>query len=238
MEGIVPYTKRHQSRIDRLSRSVFLLDYTLARMNVLLPVDNSPWSEAENKDSSALTLQTTSWPTLGDLDLVIRSQEKDAAMTDVSIDNKEKASESANGNAEEEAVDVFEETGRGSDANANAEEAENSSKLPKSKTKGKVAVASANATAGEDGLRTPEPNASKKRKVDQQQVVAKLTESEDMVEHAPARNGSIESKADEADREADNDATPVQQITQTGSKLGLRKKKNREERRRASLGSR
>lgn len=79
MEGIVPYTKRHLSRIDRLSRSVFLLDYTLARMNVLLPLDND--------DSSALTLQTTSWPTLGSLDQVIKSQETDATMIDVSVGN-------------------------------------------------------------------------------------------------------------------------------------------------------
>jgi hypothetical protein len=40
IEGIIPYAKRHLSRIDRLSRSTFLLDYTLARMSVLLPEEN------------------------------------------------------------------------------------------------------------------------------------------------------------------------------------------------------
>jgi len=80
MEGIVPYSKRHASRIDRLSRSIFLLDYTLARMNVLLPLD-----EPEHKDS-ALALQATSWPTIGNLDQVeLGSEEKETIMTDANV---------------------------------------------------------------------------------------------------------------------------------------------------------
>jgi U3 small nucleolar RNA-associated protein 13 len=59
MEGIAPYTKRHASRIDRLSRSIFLLDYTLARMNVLLPV---------SEPDAALPHQATSWPSIGTLE--------------------------------------------------------------------------------------------------------------------------------------------------------------------------
>lgn len=65
MEGIVPYTKRHFSRIDRLSRSTFLLDYTLARMNVLLPEDNLPFPEPGRGTSVSgdeLLLQASSWP--------------------------------------------------------------------------------------------------------------------------------------------------------------------------------
>lgn len=38
IEGIVPYTERHFSRIDRLLRSTFLLDYTLSSMTVLNPL--------------------------------------------------------------------------------------------------------------------------------------------------------------------------------------------------------
>ncbi|KAJ7554558.1 hypothetical protein O6H91_06G145300 [Diphasiastrum complanatum] len=37
LEGIIPYSHRHFTRIDRLARSTYLLDYTLACMSVLLP---------------------------------------------------------------------------------------------------------------------------------------------------------------------------------------------------------
>ncbi|MQM07751.1 hypothetical protein Taro_040595 [Colocasia esculenta] len=37
LEGLIPYSQRHFGRIDRLSRSTFLLDYTLAQMSVLEP---------------------------------------------------------------------------------------------------------------------------------------------------------------------------------------------------------
>lgn len=37
VEGLVPYTERHLARIQRLVRSTFLLDYTLAAMVVLPP---------------------------------------------------------------------------------------------------------------------------------------------------------------------------------------------------------
>lgn len=39
IEGILPYTERHFSRIDRLLRSTFLLDYTLSSMSVLSPLE-------------------------------------------------------------------------------------------------------------------------------------------------------------------------------------------------------
>lgn len=66
MEGIVPYTKRHFSRIDRLSRSTFLLDYTLARMNVLLP---------ENTLGSGAAVQRSSWPSIGKIQTIHSAQE-------------------------------------------------------------------------------------------------------------------------------------------------------------------
>ena len=37
IEALVSYTQRHFTRMDRLVRSSFLLDYTLASMNVLMP---------------------------------------------------------------------------------------------------------------------------------------------------------------------------------------------------------
>ncbi|GLJ48904.1 hypothetical protein SUGI_1031530 [Cryptomeria japonica] len=37
LEGLIPYSQRHYSRIDRFVRSTFLLDYTLASMSVLTP---------------------------------------------------------------------------------------------------------------------------------------------------------------------------------------------------------
>lgn len=37
LEGLIPYTQRHFSRIDRLEKSTFLLDYTLTGMSVVEP---------------------------------------------------------------------------------------------------------------------------------------------------------------------------------------------------------
>ena len=37
LEALLSYTQRHFVRMDRLVRSTFLLDYTLAAMNVLMP---------------------------------------------------------------------------------------------------------------------------------------------------------------------------------------------------------
>ncbi|RRT75859.1 hypothetical protein B296_00018043 [Ensete ventricosum] len=37
LEGLIPYSQRHFSRIDRFVRSIFLLDYVLARMSVVDP---------------------------------------------------------------------------------------------------------------------------------------------------------------------------------------------------------
>ncbi|KAI4343751.1 hypothetical protein L6164_011061 [Bauhinia variegata] len=50
LEGLIPYTQRHFSRIDRLVRSTFLLDYTLAGMSVIDPEMQSK----ESRDESSL----------------------------------------------------------------------------------------------------------------------------------------------------------------------------------------
>ncbi|KAI5567217.1 hypothetical protein POPTR_013G079600v4 [Populus trichocarpa] len=41
LEGLIPYSQRHLSRIDRLLRSTFLLDYTLHGMSVIEPDTNA-----------------------------------------------------------------------------------------------------------------------------------------------------------------------------------------------------
>ncbi|GFQ03363.1 transducin beta-like protein 3 [Phtheirospermum japonicum] len=48
LEGLIPYSRRHFMRIDRLERSTFLLDYTLTGMSVIEPETN----ESESKDDS------------------------------------------------------------------------------------------------------------------------------------------------------------------------------------------
>ncbi|KAF5736320.1 transducin beta-like protein 3 [Tripterygium wilfordii] len=41
LEGLIPYSQRHFSRVDRLVRSTFLLDYTLTGMSVIEPESNT-----------------------------------------------------------------------------------------------------------------------------------------------------------------------------------------------------
>lgn len=48
LEGLIPYSQRHFSRIDRLQRSTFLLDYTLTGMSVIEPETNE--RDAREKD--------------------------------------------------------------------------------------------------------------------------------------------------------------------------------------------
>ncbi|KAK0578329.1 hypothetical protein LWI29_008698 [Acer saccharum] len=49
VEGLIPYSQRHFSRIDRLVRSTFLLDYTLTGMSVI-----EPNSDAQQVKSNSL----------------------------------------------------------------------------------------------------------------------------------------------------------------------------------------
>lgn len=48
LEGLIPYTQRHYSRIDRLVRSTFLLDYTLTGMSVIEPESQQTELKAES----------------------------------------------------------------------------------------------------------------------------------------------------------------------------------------------
>lgn len=57
IEGILPYTERHFSRVDRLLRSSFLLDYTLSSMSVLNPLeyDKPSFSESKAKENEIIS---------------------------------------------------------------------------------------------------------------------------------------------------------------------------------------
>ena len=56
LEGLIPYSQRHFSRIDRLERSTYLLDYTLTGMSVIEPRTEEMVSRSgatkQNKDSN------------------------------------------------------------------------------------------------------------------------------------------------------------------------------------------
>lgn len=52
LEGLIPYSQRHFTRVDRLERSTFLLDYTLTGMSVIEPERNDAESRDEDLKSS------------------------------------------------------------------------------------------------------------------------------------------------------------------------------------------
>lgn len=58
LEALVSYTQRHFVRIDRLVRSSFLLDYTLASMNVIMPEENMSQSVHKLSNTQASLQQS------------------------------------------------------------------------------------------------------------------------------------------------------------------------------------
>ncbi|KAL6508204.1 hypothetical protein OROHE_021746 [Orobanche hederae] len=52
IEGLIPYSRRHFTRIDRLERSTFLLDYTLTGMSVIEPESNETISKDDDSNQS------------------------------------------------------------------------------------------------------------------------------------------------------------------------------------------
>ncbi|KAI5069023.1 hypothetical protein GOP47_0015324 [Adiantum capillus-veneris] len=58
IEGILPYTERHFNRLDRLHRSTFLLDYTLASMSVLNPLETHNPSIRQSNTNEEDTFST------------------------------------------------------------------------------------------------------------------------------------------------------------------------------------
>lgn len=50
LEGLIPYSQRHFSRVDRLVRSTFLVDYTLTAMSVIEPDTHA----IESRDDSSI----------------------------------------------------------------------------------------------------------------------------------------------------------------------------------------
>ncbi|RLM74595.1 transducin beta-like protein 3 [Panicum miliaceum] len=64
LEGLIPYSQRHFSRVDRLVRSTFLLDYTLMRMSVVDPdVDVGTTKDDMNGSSVENDETAEAWPT-------------------------------------------------------------------------------------------------------------------------------------------------------------------------------
>jgi U3 small nucleolar RNA-associated protein 13 len=59
LEGLIPYSQRHFSRVDRLVRSTFLLDYTLTRMSVLDPDMDADTTKADMNGSSVENSEIT-----------------------------------------------------------------------------------------------------------------------------------------------------------------------------------
>ncbi|KAJ0039122.1 hypothetical protein Pint_22236 [Pistacia integerrima] len=63
LEGLIPYTQRHFSRIDRLVRSTFLLDYILTGMSVIEPdidareLKPKSWAHSDVKDTDHVVLE-------------------------------------------------------------------------------------------------------------------------------------------------------------------------------------
>lgn len=55
LESILPYTERHLQRIDLLLQKSFLIDYTLERMDTLLPEDEEITEAPEQKSPNILT---------------------------------------------------------------------------------------------------------------------------------------------------------------------------------------
>ncbi len=55
LEGIEAYTNRHRSRVDRLIRSSYILDYILGVMGALTPVMNDDTSNENRKDDLIIT---------------------------------------------------------------------------------------------------------------------------------------------------------------------------------------
>ncbi|KAM6586439.1 hypothetical protein CsatA_009044 [Cannabis sativa] len=51
LEGLLPYSQRHFSRVDRLVRSTYLLDYTLTGMSVIEPKTDARESKAHSENA-------------------------------------------------------------------------------------------------------------------------------------------------------------------------------------------
>lgn len=55
LEGLIPYSQRHFSRIDRFVRSSFLLDYTLGEMSVIDPETETEYPKEKKKEEEVIT---------------------------------------------------------------------------------------------------------------------------------------------------------------------------------------
>ncbi|KAK6936527.1 WD40 repeat [Dillenia turbinata] len=67
LEGLIPYSQRHFSRLDRLVRSTFLLDYTLTSMSVIEPEAKVMDIKDESRASSTVK-DTDEQPSIENMD--------------------------------------------------------------------------------------------------------------------------------------------------------------------------
>lgn len=96
LEGLMPYTQRHFSRIDRLIRSTFLLDYTLTGMSVIdpetdtsIPKDESILQSDENRKANDLPMSEEN---------VVDEQTRDSTeMEDEKVSSKKRKSSKSKG---------------------------------------------------------------------------------------------------------------------------------------------
>ncbi|XP_019186859.1 PREDICTED: transducin beta-like protein 3 [Ipomoea nil] len=89
LEGIMPYSQRHFSRIDRLERSAYLLDYTLTSMSVIEPgagVGGLTW-KSEEKDARD-TVEAADEGQLGEGDLTEQEANQEEIKTKISSKKK------------------------------------------------------------------------------------------------------------------------------------------------------
>ncbi|KAJ8631977.1 hypothetical protein MRB53_025313 [Persea americana] len=96
LEGLMPYTQRHFSRIDRLIRSTFLLDYTLTGMSVIdpetdmsVPKDESILQSDESRKANDLPMSEEN---------VVDEQTRDSTeMEDEKVSSKKRKSSKSKG---------------------------------------------------------------------------------------------------------------------------------------------
>lgn len=90
LEGIMPYSQRHFSRIDRLERSAYLLDYTLTSMSVIEPEVGAGGlrQKSEEKDAARDTIGAADEEQLGEGDLTEQDANQEEVTTKISSEKK------------------------------------------------------------------------------------------------------------------------------------------------------
>lgn len=88
LEGLIPYSQRHFSRIDRLERSTFLLDYTLTGMSVIEPERKE--TESRDGDSGRCLVEEEEKSTTQQDDMEPKDMSRKKRKSQKSQDRKQK----------------------------------------------------------------------------------------------------------------------------------------------------